>query len=606
MKTTVTQKRKPSHIATALIAGTLLGLSSGNLNAQLYSYDFNAGAMGWTTEIAGNTCLGLSTASSHWALDPWGMGGTQSYGNPSIGNLGAENSYIISPTLTLPASISISFDSYSNNESGYPCSYDVEFVEYSTDGGATWNSFFATYQTNLHDYGMATWHNLTFTATITPTDNGRIRFRYDTGDGCCGPAGTTGWYVDNINIAEGGGGGGGTGTAWYVYSNTTGGEPWFTTTNTTAMNTAFGPEGTGWTRGYFETLDVAAVFSPDVCFVFLEGGDSHAIELENFLIANMSTIENWVEMGGHLFLNAAPNEGDGMSYGFGGVTLTYPYYTSNAQAVDAAHPIFNGPNLPVGTLWTGTSFGHATVSGGDVTGLIQDQFAPGTWVAAEKTWGSGDVIFGGMTTNNFHSPLTEAANLRANILAYLSCDAPAVCPVPTGLYADGITTNDAVLHWDSVAGADQYRVTLQNTVTGLVKKKGYTTNYVEIIDHLDPLTTYAFRVKTVCYDDLGEISAPSDWYYFTTLGRIGEADASVTLFPNPNNGQFTLELNNLEASDFTIHVFDAVGHMVYSKVINVSSNNYSEQISLDVPAGIYQVNVSNEKHQMNYPIVIQH
>ena len=60
-----------------------------------------------------------------------------------------------------------------------------------------------------------------------------------------------------------------TGTgAVYIYSNTTGGEPWFSTTNTTAMNTVFGPEGIGWTRNYFETVDVFSVFNPDNCFVF--------------------------------------------------------------------------------------------------------------------------------------------------------------------------------------------------------------------------------------------------------------------------------------------------------------------------------------------------
>ena len=37
----------------------------------------------------------------------------------------------------------------------------------------------------LHNYGMAVWSTLTYA-------NGMIRFRYDTGDGCCGPTGTTG------------------------------------------------------------------------------------------------------------------------------------------------------------------------------------------------------------------------------------------------------------------------------------------------------------------------------------------------------------------------------------------------------------------------------
>ena len=44
---------------------------------------------------------------------------------------------------------------------------------------------------------------------------------------------------------------------------------------------------------------------------------------------------------------------------------------------------------------------------------------------AEKDWGAGHVIFGGMTPTFFHSPATEAYNLRTNILSYLSACATA-------------------------------------------------------------------------------------------------------------------------------------------------------------------------------------
>lgn len=427
-------------------------------------------------------------------------------------------------------------------------------------------------------------------------------------DGCYSITANTNWDMDEVlvndattasvcNLCTA------AGNIYYVYSNTTGGQPWFTTTNSTAMDQVFTPGG--WSTAYYETLDPASVFSAATTFVFLEGSDQHANELETFLTANMSTIEDWVAAGGRLFLNAAPNEGDGMSFGFGGVNLQYAYYTSNATAVDPAHPIFNGPYTPIVTDYTGSSFGHALVTGGGITGLIEDAFAPGNYVCAEMAWGSGLVVFGGMTTNNFHTPLLEAANLRANILSYASCGTPPpTCEIPSGLYVDGITDNDAVLHWTAVDGADQYRVTLQNTATGLIKTKGFYTNEVAITDKLTPLTTYAFRVKTVCYDDLGMISMPSEWVYWTTLGRMGDDNASVVLFPNPNAGEFTLQLNSLDATAFDVNIYDAVGHMVYSKTITPNSNSYTEQVSLDVPAGVYQVSISNGTSLMNYPVVI--
>ena len=397
-----------------------------------------------------------------------------------------------------------------------------------------------------------------------------------------------------------------TGTgAMYIYSNSTGGEPWFQVTNTTAMNTVFGAEGIGWTRDYYETVDPLLAFSPDNCFIFLEGSDTHADELEAFLSANIGTIESWVTSGGKLLLNSAPNEGDGMSFGFDGTSLIYDGGASAVTAADASHPIFNGPILPVGTDFTGGNFSHARVEGTDITSVIIETGTTDITLG-EKAWGDGLVMFGGMTTNNFHSPILEAANLRANILAYLSCITFAVCEIPGGLYADGITTNDAVLHWDAVDGADQYRVTLQNLATGLIKTKGFYTNMVEITDKLTPLTEYGFRVKTVCYDDLGVISAPSPWYYFMTLGRIGEnEDASVMLYPNPSNGVFNLNVNGYADNQFELNVSNSMGQIVYTKSITVNNADYNEQINLmNVAPGMYQISLKNNDLNLNYSIVI--
>ncbi len=468
-------------------------------------------------------------------------------------------------------------------------------VSYSVDGGAAVTE---TYGGTIAAYASASY---TFAAS------------YDfTADGCYDIMAYTSLvgdeYPDNDDYTESVCNLGpitGTG-AFYIYSNVYGGgEPWFSVSNTTAMTSVFGAEGTGWNRAYFETVDPYAVFNSDNCFVFLEGSDGFADELESFLSTNATLIENWVASGGKMLLNAAPNEGDGMSFGFGGTSLVYAYYTSTAVAMDGAHPIFNGPYTPAGTEYTGTSFGHATVTGAGLTNLMEDLFAPGNVVLAEKAWGDGMVMFGGMTTDNWHDPDPNAANLRANIIAYLSCMDFFICTTPGGLYADGITDNDANLHWDAVDGADQYRMTLQNTATGWIRTRGFAENMAVLTDGLDPLTTYAFRVKTVCYDEIGDISAPSGWYYFTTLGRMGDANGAVSLYPNPNNGTFTINVSGYEGNAFNLQVLSATGQVVYSSAIDVTGSNHSEVIALgDVPAGMYQVSLRNEQHAINYSIVV--
>jgi hypothetical protein len=207
------------------------------------------------------------------------------------------------------------------------------------------------------------------------------------------------------------------GQAAYVRSGV-GGEPWGINDNRTAMDRVFGAGN--WNDLQYETIDPAALFSPAVHFIFMEGSDANANALNTFITANMGTMQSWVSNGGSLFINAAPNEGGNINLGFG-VTLNFNLsYTTASFGGTAAlplNPIFNGPFQPVGTAWTGSYFGHATITGAGVTPLIIDTSTSAT-ILGEMNVGLGHVLFGGMTQPTFHTPQPQAQNLRANILAY--------------------------------------------------------------------------------------------------------------------------------------------------------------------------------------------
>ncbi len=218
-------------------------------------------------------------------------------------------------------------------------------------------------------------------------------------------------------------------------------QPWGEVTNEAAMDLAFG-------AGNWDDLRMAAGPGPFLPgsgyrFLFLEGGEHTALELDAYLNANRAAIEAFVNAGGHLLLNAAPNEGVDIDFGFGGVTLDFQagsgWFSDAVTAANAAHPAFVGPFTPVVTDYTATSFGHAIVTGGGLGAIILSNDMPpppaaptatrssaapngggsppiGSVVLGEKAFGSGLVVLGGMTTDNFHDPQPEAANLRANIL----------------------------------------------------------------------------------------------------------------------------------------------------------------------------------------------
>ncbi len=198
------------------------------------------------------------------------------------------------------------------------------------------------------------------------------------------------------------------------YIKSISGSPWGSTSNETAMTNAFGPGE--WTLSSFEGAIPATVFSSATSFVFLEGSDAHALELNTFLIANLPLIESWVLAGGSLLINAAPNEGVDINFGFGGTILDYPNYASTVSGTPG-HPAFVGPLAPTTTAMSGPYYGHGAILGAGYTNVLVN--GPNV-VLCEKPWGLGTVMMGGMTTANWHSPSPHGTNFRANIFTYLN------------------------------------------------------------------------------------------------------------------------------------------------------------------------------------------
>jgi Ca2+-binding RTX toxin-like protein len=244
-----------------------------------------------------------------------------------------------------------------------------------------------------------------------------------------------------------------------VYLRTEIGEPWGLEDNDAAMDRVFG-EG-NWEEEFFETVNTGTgaggLFSSNVRFIFLDGSDSGANALEAFLTANETALKNFVDQGGSLLLNSAPNEGDGLSYDGRHIIYDGGGYSTNVVAADPAHAIFNGPFTPAGTRYIGPSFGHAFVEGAGLTPLILrtvDDTADGAGdsnavVLAEYSSGSGITVLGGMTMSGFHEPQPNAQNLRANIIHYAAnfrnpCDDPGAIQAQPNKVTRGTAGDDVI------------------------------------------------------------------------------------------------------------------------------------------------------------------
>lgn len=197
--------------------------------------------------------------------------------------------------------------------------------------------------------------------------------------------------------------------------------PWGSTSNDAAMNTAFGA-GT-WDK--FNGFN-ASVLTAGYDFIFFDGGDGVSGQFESFVNSNRSALENYVANGGALLLNAARWSYGDLNLGFG-VTLRaggsgYGYATTAAQ------PIVNGPNGSAGTSWTGNNFSHDYLTGAGMNTLIIDAY--NRTILSDMNYGAGYVMFGGLTTPNFHNPDPQADNLRANMLDYAALQGGQPVPTP--------------------------------------------------------------------------------------------------------------------------------------------------------------------------------
>lgn len=150
--------------------------------------------------------------------------------------------------------------------------------------------------------------------------------------------------VDTLT-ATGAGGGGGVvpGTKYYITDIA----PWGSPSNVNEMDQVFGVGN--WIQDNF-SANAAFIFVPGTQFVFIEGSDANGTACTNFMNANIALIENWVNAGGRLFLNAAPNNGGIQNWGFGGTSLNYqnliptnPNNVPGAIVTNMLHPINVGP-----------------------------------------------------------------------------------------------------------------------------------------------------------------------------------------------------------------------------------------------------------------------
>lgn len=379
-------------------------------------------------------------------------------------------------------------------------------------------------------------------------------------------------------------------------------EPWccgwapYENSNPLNLNEVFGPGG--WNMQFYEYSDANAIFNQNTCYVFMEGGESHTDMMEWFFSCNQTLIEQWVYDGGSLFINAAPNVGDGLSFGFGDIWLWYPYAWPTDVSQDpagASHFIWSGPFLPTTTNMFGPAYAHAYVSGSGLTPIITETYTPDQWVLAEKSWGLGHVFFGGMTTACWHWPETESVNIRQNMHSYMYMVCGLLLSEQSLDFKAKSVSNGALLNWSLESADIEGYFELSKSKNGTDWELMSVISQTEMLDYemmdafpLQGKYYYQLKFKDEMGRTIQEKMAPIEF------------EAAFDVFPNPTKNNVVV--SGLDAQTAAYQLFSIDG----SEVPITTTSGFDEVLLTfsGLTKGSYTLIITAEGERVYKPIII--
>ncbi len=85
-------------------------------------------------------------------------------------------------------------------------------------------------------------------------------------------------------------------------------------------------------------------------------------------------------------------------------------------------------------------------------------------------------------------------------------------------------------------------------------------------------------------------SATSNILSFTTTGILSTLqNISLSIYPNPSNGQLSVDLDSAVNEDITLRIYNTVGELVYSKIIAHGNRLLTLDITGSISSGIYSL-----------------
>jgi len=199
---------------------------------------------------------------------------------------------------------------------------------------------------------------------------------------------------------------------------------------------------------------------------------------------------------------------------------------------------------------------------GSATGKITITATGGTppyWYALNNESYSTNTIYTGLTAGSYTVKVRDAQQCVRTVTVIVSEG----CGKPTGLTTLLAGTTTTTVGWNTVVGATRYVVRYKE-VGGFLTITRYRNSPNIGLTGLKAGKQYEVTVWAECG---GQLSDPSDLFYFSTLNPRLHAENTRTpllLYPNPNQGEFSVTLALPDSRSVRLAVLDYTGKQIYN------------------------------------------
>lgn len=336
--------------------------------------------------------------------------------------------------------------------------------------------------------------------------------------------------------------------------------------------------GVSWTQGTTETItwNVAGTTSNGVNTAFV-----------NILLSTD---------GGLTYNTAlASNVANNGSYDITVPNIIEPYCRVMVEAVGNIFFNINTTTFAIGTTVTETCNDYVS---GNVALAIPD----GTSNTGQNP---GAPVFSSVT-------VTEDVIINDNIKFNIDITHPSTGEFLIQIQHPDVATNDAFVnvYVGNCPGQSNLDITFASGAPAIVCGSPISGEYapansIDIFNGLSSAGTW--RVAVVDYFS-GNTGTLNDWgiEICTTSLSTDEFESidGLTVFPNPNNGDFNVKFNSTSNNDVNIEVFDIRGRKVFGNSYR-NTGVFNQSIKLDnVQSGMYLLNISEGNRKITKKIIV--